>query len=190
MIFPIEHPILTYEHILDSPENLELIKQFAVQEKSGLGLEFYLKENAAEDEKNFLNSTYLVKNRVTGEVAGYFSLKTGLFTVGADEDDYFDAIPAVELSNFAVNALYRKNHPHVKSLGLTMLKHFILPLCQHVRNFVAVRALYIYALPEERLIQHYEHLGFTRLDAEEERFVHAHVKPRYDDGCIFMYQIF
>lgn len=189
MIVPVEHPIFTYEHILDSPENLEQIKNFAIQEKSGLGLEFYLKETAEEDEKNQLNATYLVKDKITKEIAGYFSLKTGLFTIGTSDDDYFDAIPAIELSNFAVNSLYRTNHPDVKSIGKTMLSRFVVPIFRYVKNFVAVRALYIYALPEEKLIQHYETLGFHRLAADEENFVHEHVKPRYDDGCIFMYQI-
>ena len=189
MILPIEHPIFTYERIFDSPENLELIKKFAIQEKSGLGLEFYLKETAAEDEKNQLSATYLLKDKITKEIAGYFSLKAGLFTISTDDDDYFDAIPAMELANFAVNSLYRVNHPDVKSIGATMLSRFVVPIFRHVRNFIAVRALYIYALPEERLIQHYETLGFHRLESEEEAFVHSHVKPRYDDGCIFMYQI-
>ena len=31
-----------------------------------------------------------------------------------------------------------------------------------------------------------EHL--SRLEGELEEFVHSHVKPKYDLGCIFMYQ--
>ena len=31
-------------------------------------------------------------------------------------------------------------------------------------------------------------LGFMRLPSEAEAFVHSHVKPAYDRGCIFMYQ--
>ena len=70
-----------------------------------------------------------------------------------------------------------------------MLVDFIIPIVKHIQNFVAVKALYIYALPEEKLISHYKSLGFARLSEEEEAFVHAHVKPKYDDDCIFMYQI-
>ena len=32
-------------------------------------------------------------------------------------------------------------------------------------------------------------LGFERLEEEGEQFVHQHVKPDYDDGCIFMFQM-
>lgn len=189
MILKIEHPIFMYEHLLDSPENAAQIAGFSVAEESGRGLEDYLKNISIYDEQESLNSTYLVKDKITRELAGYFSLRTGLFVISADGTEYFDSIPAVELSNFAANSSYRKNHPEVKLLGLTIMKKFIIPIAQYIKKFVAVKALYIYALPEERLISHYQRLGFSRLEKTEEDFVHSHIKPKYDDGCIFMYQM-
>lgn len=178
------------EHLFDNPNNLEQIKNFAIRERSVFGLELYLKETAAFDEEHLLNSTYLVKDKKSHDIVGYFSLKTGLFTVESPTiEGYFDTIPSVELSNFAVNALYRANHPEVKQIGEILFRSFILPTVQHIQNFVAVKALYIYALPEDKLISHYQKLGFSRLDDEEEKFVHSHVKPKYDADCIFMYQI-
>ncbi|WP_295058143.1 hypothetical protein [uncultured Fibrobacter sp.] len=47
----------------------------------------------------------------------------------------------------------------------------------------------IYALPEEKLIEHYHTMGFSRLPEHQEKFVQRHVKPKYDEGCIFMYQV-
>lgn len=190
MILDINHSLFYYEHLFDNPDNLEQIKNFAIRERNGYGLELYLKQTAYYDEENQLNSTYLVKDKKSNEIVGYFSLKTGLFTVESpNTDGYFDTIPSVELSNFAVNALYRVNHPEIKQIGEIMFRSFILPTVKHIQNFVAVKALYIYALPEDKLISHYEKLGFTRLDKEEENFVHTHVKPKYDADCIFMYQI-
>ena len=107
MILDIEHSLFYYEHLFDNPNNLEQIKDFAIRERSGYGLELYLKQTSAFDEENQLNSTYLVKDKKTNEIVGYFSVKAGLFTVESSTiDGYFDTIPAVELSNFAVNALY------------------------------------------------------------------------------------
>lgn len=190
MILNIKHALFYYEHLFDNPNNLEQIKNFAIRERSGFGLELYLKETAAFDEEHLLNSTYLVKDKKSHDIVGYFSLKTGLFTVESPTiEEYFDTIPSVELSNFAVNALYRANHPEVKQIGEILFRSFILPTVQHIQNFVAVKALYIYALPEDKLISHYQKLGFSRLDDEEEKFVHSHVKPKYDADCIFMYQI-
>lgn len=190
MILNIKHALFYYEHLFDNPNNLEQIKNFAIRERSGFGLELYLKETAAFDEEHLLNSTYLVKDKKSHDIVGYFSLKTGLFTVESPTiEGYFDTVPSVELSNFAVNALYRANHPEVKQIGEILFRSFILPTVQHIQNFVAVKALYIYALPEDKLISHYQKLGFSRLDDEEEKFVHSHVKPKYDADCIFMYQI-
>ena len=190
MILEIENPLYYYEHILDNPQNIETIKDFAIADRKGFGLELYLKQTAILDEKEALNSTYLVKDKMTNEIVGYFSLKAGLFIVEIDsESEYFDSIPAIELSNFAINAMYKRNHPKSVGLGTTILRKFIIPIVQHIQNFVAVKALYIYALPEDKLISHYQKLGFSRLDDEEEKFVHSHVKPKYDADCIFMYQI-
>ncbi len=190
MILEIQHSLFYYEHLLDNPQNIDEIKNFAIRERSGFGLELYLKQTSVFDEENRLNSTYLVKDKMTHEIVGYFSLKTGLFTVEMSSvEGYFDTIPSVEMSNFAVNALYRANHPDIKRIGEIIFRSFVLPIVKHIQNFVAVKALYIYALPEEKLISHYKSLGFSRLSEEEEAFVHAHVKPKYDDDCIFMYQI-
>ena len=59
---------------------------------------------------------------------------------------------------------------------------------RNVADLVGVKCLYIYALPEEKLIRYYNSLGFVRLPLDAETFVHTHVKPAYDQGCIFMYQ--
>ena len=72
--------------------------------------------------------------------------------------------------------------------GAYFFKRFILPLAQFVSEYVGVSTLYIYALPEDKLMNHYKKLGFSRLPEEQEKFVQNHVKPKYDEGCIFMYQ--
>ena len=108
MIFlPIETELFYYEHLLDSSDNLRLIKEFCVANESGFGLERYLKEFARQDEESGAARTYLVKDKITHEIVAYYSLKSGLFTVDAGEG-YFYSISAVELSNFAVNSSYRK----------------------------------------------------------------------------------
>ena len=107
---PLETEIFSYQHLLDSDENLKLIKSFSVKEESGKGLENYLKNVSEIDERNDLARTYLVKDKRTKELAAYFSLRSGLFTIEISED-YFYTIPSIELSNFAVNDNYRINHP-------------------------------------------------------------------------------
>ena len=151
-------------------------------------MERYIKELAESDEKDGSARTYLVKDKFSHEIVAYFSLKTGLFTIDAG-NGYFYSISAIELSNFAVNSSYRLNHPDSRNLGSTIFSEFILPLVKCLSSFVGVQAIYIYALPQDKLIEHYKTMGFNRLGAEEEKFVHQHVKPKYDEGCIFMYQL-
>ena len=189
MIFlPLETELFYYEHLLDSTDNLQLIKDFFLKNPSGQGLERYIKELAESDEKDGSARTYLVKDKFTYEIVAYFSMKNGLFTIDAG-NGYFYSIPSVELSNFAVNSSYRKNHPNAKNLGSTVFAEFVLPIVKFLRTFVGIQAIYIYALPEDKLIKHYKTMGFHRLDPEDEQFVHQHVKPKYDDGCVFMYQL-
>lgn len=174
------------EHLFQSPANLELIKSFSVS-NDATGLEIFLKDIAGYEEEQKQTRTYLIKDKFSGELVGYFSLRTGLITLQV-ENDSFDSLSAVELSNFAMNQAYKTAHPKAKRLGFYFFKRFILPLVQHVSEFIGVSTLYIYALPEEKLMAHYNKMGFTRLPEEQEKFVQSHVKPKYDEGCIFMYQ--
>jgi hypothetical protein len=174
------------EHLFTSPENHDLIQSFSVG-KSAMGLEIFLKEVAEREESEKQTRTYLIKDRITGELVCYFSMRTGLVTLQVD-GDAFDSLSAIELSNFAMNQVYKANHPNAKRLGSYFFKRFILPLAQFVSEYIGVSTLYIYALPEDKLMNHYKKLGFSRLPEEQEKFVQNHVKPKYDEGCIFMYQ--
>ena len=179
-------PKLSVEHLFDSPKNPGLISSFCVA-NNAYGLESYLKNQATKDEKENYARTYLVKDKVSKELVCFFSLRTGLITIQSG-DDQFDTTPAIELSNFAVNDTYRRNHPEIRKLGVHVFDVFILPIVRCMAKYVGVNSLYIYALPNDKLIEHYQIMGFTRLPADEEKFVQQHVKPKYDEGCIFMYQ--
>lgn len=187
-ILPLETALFSYRHLLAADDIQSQVEGFSVGRESGMGLEFYLKNVAAEDEKDGSARTYLVYDKFSLQVVSYFTLRTGLFAVQIAAD-YFYTVPSIELSNFAVNARYRQSHPEIDAIGSTVFSEFILPIVDFVRDYVGIQALYIYALPEPSLIAYYETLGFHRLEGDEEEFVHSHVKPKYDEGCIFMYQI-
>jgi hypothetical protein len=179
-------PNFSIEHIFDSEENAELITGFEAG-NNAFGLENYLKYQASEDENKNNSRTYLVKDIVTGELVGYFSLRTGLITIQV-KDESFDSYPAIELSNFAINKCYKDSHPDAIRLGAHIFDNFIIPIVRSFSKYVGVNSLYIYALPNDKLIEYYQKLGFTRLPEKHEKFVQQHVKPKYDEGCIFMFQ--
>ncbi len=174
------------EHILETPNYKKLISSFTVGNDAE-GLESYLKHASIGDEKANLARTYLVIDKASGELACYFSLRNGLITVQIEDDD-FDSLPAIELSNFAINDTYRQKHTELQKLGVHIFDVFILPISRCMSQYVGANSLYIYALPNDRLIEHYGTMGFSLLPEDQEKFVQAHVKPKYDAGCRFMYQ--
>jgi len=174
------------EHILETPNYKKLISSFTVGNDAE-GLESYLKHASIGDEKANLARTYLVIDKASGELACYFSLRNGLITVQIEDDD-FDSLPAIELSNFAINDTYRQKHTELQKLGVHIFDVFILPISRCMSQYVGANSLYIYALPNDRLIEHYGTMGFSLLPEDQEKFVQAHVKPKYDTGCRFMYQ--
>ena len=181
----LDTPTFSVEHLFDTPNNQALINDFKVS-NDALGQEIYLKNQSVDDENNKMSRTYLVKDKVTDEF-GYFSIKTGLITLPVYNDS-FESIPAIELANFAVNNAYRQNHPGIKRIGYYIFRSFIRPLAESISKLIGVNALYIYALPQDKLIDHYKTMGFSRLPENQESFVQSHVKPKYDEGCVFMYQ--
>lgn len=174
------------EHLVDSDENRILLERFAVG-KGADGLEEYLKSSALDDEISGESRTYLVKDSVSRALACYFSLRTCLVPLALD-DETFVTMPAIELSNFAVNERYRRSQGNTRKIGAYVFLEFILPIVKHVAGIVGAKWLCVYSLPETGLMKYYESLGFRSLAPDDEAFVYSHVKPKYDDGCIFMYQ--
>ncbi|SHL32274.1 hypothetical protein [Fibrobacter sp. UWEL] len=176
------------EHLSSDEHTLQQITLFKVKHPDAKNLELFLQNHAAAEETNNKNRTYLIKDRKTNEIVCYFSLRNGLFTIPNDYSQSFSTVPAIELSNFAVNESYKQQYPKVHQLGAMTLRNFILPIVKQIQEQSGVQALYIYALPNDKLIEHYSSLGFMRFDPEEEAFIHNHVKPLYDKGCVFMCQ--
>ena len=193
LLAPLYHEKFKYEHLMASTKNLEDIKSFYVAKKTGKGLEYYLKNMAEQEEYNRGNRTYLVRDKETNEIAAYYSLHTGSFTLkepGQKDDDASKyTVPSIELSNFAVNSAYKDKHPEISGLGELIFRRFIIPTVNYGAELFGIQAIHIYALPEDDLIDHYGSFGFSRLPKEMEDYIHSHLKPDYDDKCIFMYQI-
>ena len=120
------------EHLFDR-ENViyEIRNGFSISNKSGKGLEIFLKESASIEEESNCNRTYVVRDNNTEEIAAYFSLKAGLFSIEADmsenSDDIvsgFDTAPGIELAElYKLNMdEFKKKYPEVKKLDEELLK--------------------------------------------------------------------
>ena len=156
----------------------------------GHGLASYLRYLAFPDEEAGEMRTYLVRDKDTDELVGYFSLKAGSMTHGESVEDgraTFDASPGVELANFAMSKAYREEHPQTRGSGETIFRELVLDIVRRTAQLVGVSVVYLFALPDERLIAAYERYGFSRLDPDREALLHARMKPRYDAQCVFMF---
>ena len=137
------------DHLGTFEKDARDILSFSVKDDRGKGLVNYLQNFAFSDEENGTMRTYLVRDNLTSELAGYFSLKAGLVSfnemkteTGAD----FDILPGIELANFAVNSEYISNHPNSKGIGAVIFHHLIVPIVHDVARRVGVKVLYIFHL--------------------------------------------
>ena len=64
---------------------------------------------------------------------------------------------------------------------------FILEIIKKVSKDMGVKVIYLYSLPFESLIERYKQYGFMRLNENDEKQLHARLKPKDDKNCIFMY---
>lgn len=167
---------------------------FSVSKQEGQNLETYLKNWALQDEVSGIARTYVVfDEKRSDEIVAYFSLKTGFVSTNEFKNGLlrksFDALPGIELSNFAVNSKYTQKFPELKGVGLVVFRKFILPIVYLTAEFVGVNVLYIFALPYDNLINLYhKQYGFSRLNPVQEKMMHRRIRPNYDSQCIFMYQ--
>ena len=186
----LENEIFYCQHIDADEELHELIHQFTVQTETGQGLVDYLQYHALRDEFANEMRTYLVRDKQSHELVGYFSLKAGMVSFNERKGivkSEFDCVPGIELANFAVNNSYKEKHDY-EGLGSIIFSYFILPIAKNASKQIGVKMLYIFALPYANLIHYYETLRFGRLSPAEEYYVHNRIKPRYDADCIFMCQ--
>ena len=176
---------------LENPE--QELANFTVKNSAAVGLVDYIQRFALHDEDAGLMRTYIVRDRRSLEIVGYFALKAGLISlneVKTESGVIFDTLPGIELANFAVNHRYIEAHQDVKGIGAVIFDEFIQPIIADVAERVGVRIIYIFALPDEKLLQVYgERYGFVRLDSASEAELHQRLKPQHDEGCIFMYQL-
>ena len=179
--------------------NLEKLADFKVRKDGGF-LANYLAYRlssgeicspALAEERANKARTYLVEDKDTGELIAYFTLKAG--SVGFKKNrSYlsrtFDSMSGIEVANLAVNEIYKQAHNGVKGLGFMVFRDFILPKVEEVQRIVGVEILYIYALSQPTLIENYKGYGFTKLAPFQQKYIEKRFRPKYDRGCIFMYQ--
>lgn len=187
----LENELFYCEHITDSQQIQNEIKLFTVKENTGYGLVRYLQNHALSDERNGEMRTYLVRDKRSNDIVGYFSLKAGMVSINERRRFFhkeFDCVSGIELANFAVNNSYKESHKEYEGLGTVIFYYFVMPIVKNVSEQIGVSMLFIFSLPYKKLMAFYKTLHFERLSVFDEHYVHKRIKPRYDRDCVFMYQ--
>lgn len=148
----------------------------------------YLKAKAKEHEEELIERTYIVRDNKTGALAAWFSMQSSTLPYQEVNADFH--IPAIELTNFAVDARYHKNHAEeftdVK-IGEYVFFNFIIPISHCISKLCGCRDIFIFALNKERLLKYYQNtLGFKCIESAAD-FIEMPVAG-YSDDLVFMYQ--
>lgn len=181
------NPLFYREQLGTKHDHKRLICEFEATRPEGEGLRTYLQERAFIDESTGIIRTYLIRQRGTGELVGYYSIRAG--NILLTRDGWKSAISGIELTNFAVNGTYKKRHPEIATLGKRIFFDFVYPQVKEIHQTLGTAILYIFALDEEPLKNYYKSLGFSNLPEKDEEFVHSSCKPSYNGTCIFMYML-
>ena len=72
-------------HLGENKNDKTDIQLFSVKDVRGQGLENYIKHSAFYDEEDNTMRTYLIRDNVSSELVGYFSLKAGLVSFNGCE---------------------------------------------------------------------------------------------------------
>ena len=177
------------EHLVLTRETNDEINEFLINNHlGGKGLMDYLQQYAIADENNHVMRTYLVRDKYTKELAGYFSLRAGSLKLEVMYDNESGIYPCVELAYVAMNDAYINLHPYNEGTGLTVFNDMIIPIAKEISKVIGAKGIVGYAINIPTLLDRYiNDYGFTRLNHINEKELHELYRPANDDDCIFIY---
>jgi len=106
----------------------------------------------------------------------YFSLLASCIFLN-DYDDS-NVISAVELKMFAIDKKYRGLH-----MSERLLEAIYKTVRQYSLKYIGAKALILYSVPAEKVVQMYEASGFQKMTENFSMY-----KSSFNDGCIPMYK--
>ena len=84
-------------HLGDSENDERDIMSFTVRDEKGAGLLDYIQHFAFLDEENGTMRTYIVRDKRSSEMVGYFSLKAGLISYNEHDVPVVDEVTGEEI---------------------------------------------------------------------------------------------
>ena len=150
------------------------IEYYGNTEKFDCGFEVfnaYLKYKFLDDNA----AIHYITDAENDNLIAYFSLLSSCIFLNDFDDS--NIIPAIELKMFAIDKEYRKLNLSGKLLEA------IYDLVVDYSHYVGAKALILYSVPAEKVVQMYERNGFLKMPENYSMY-----KSNFNEGCVPMYK--
>lgn len=154
-----------YEERLDEEKHFLLVDGFCCGGENNLGL--FLTDQSFAYDKDRLGHTYIIREKETGEVLAFYTIKTNGIQAILTEDREQETMPMIEVARIAVQYQYQGN-----GFGKMVFRKLIYPKIKEVEKLVAVKAIMAFVEKEdEKAVGFYKSLGFTEADEKVQQVI-------------------
>lgn len=123
-------------------------------------LNTFLSDDSFKYDENKYGSTYLLKDRDSNCILGFYTIKVNGIQIYDSEESEYNAVPAVEIARIAVQYEFQNN-----GIGKRMFYDYIFPKIKEVENKIAIKAIIVFVESDnEKGIRFYESIGFKKAD--------------------------
>jgi GNAT superfamily N-acetyltransferase len=129
----------------------------------------YLKHNFLDNKA----AVHYITDAENNELIAYFSLLASCIFLRESEDS--NVIPAIEIKMFAIDKKYRNLNLSGKFLEA------IYDIVGDYTRHIGAKALILYSVPAEKVIQMYERNGFAKMPENFSMYT-----SEFNDGCVPM----
>lgn len=135
----------------------------------------FLKDDAFKDNKMNLTKTYLIEDKASSKIIGYYSLRTnGVGYIDKKQHNKIFAIPVIEMSEFAIDFAYQG-----KGIGTNVFNYFVISHAKEILSIVGCQAILVYAF-HPNAIHFYKKLGFYELEIKDDLIT---IQDDFASGC-------
>ena len=130
-------------------------------------LNTFLQSEAFDYNRDGQGNTYLVKEKSTGNIVAYYTLKTNAIQIYNEVYDRVESLASIELARFAVDYRYQNQF-----YGRLIFTYCIIPKVEEVSNIVGVNNILLFVDEDNtKAIRFYQKLGFTLGSDEVKKFI-------------------
>lgn len=131
---------------------------------------------------------YLVMDTKDNNLIAFFSLKAFAIFFSPNNPPIMKAYPAIKINWFLVDDDYSIDSSTGRGFGAGQMifYRYLLPTVMKIRNYIGATYLVLFSIPEPKVIQAYQKMGFDLVkneDGSEDLDVGEYIQCPYEDDC-------